>query len=45
MAEWVSGTTIGDYIGTTIRIHSPIPHEAPETLKAVKEPAAFVDIP
>ena len=26
MGEWVIGTTIGDYIGTTIRIHSSIPY-------------------
>ena len=24
--EWVMGTTIGDYIGTTKGIHSPIPY-------------------
>ena len=26
MGECVMGTTIGDYIGATIRIHSPIPY-------------------
>ena len=31
MGEWFIGTTIGDYIGTTIGIHSPIPYEAPDS--------------
>ena len=25
MGEWVMGTVIGDYMGTTTGIHSPIP--------------------
>ena len=24
--EWILGTVIGDYVGTTIGIHSPIPY-------------------
>ena len=27
--EWVMGIIIGEYIGTTIGIHSPIPYQAP----------------
>ena len=34
MGEWDMGTIIGDYIGTTIGIHSPIPYQAPDSLQA-----------
>ena len=32
MGEWIMGTTLGDYIGTTIGIHSPIPYKEPDSL-------------
>ena len=34
------GTIIGDYIGTTIGIHSPIPYEAPDRRVAVGDEGA-----
>ena len=34
LGEWIMGTIIGEYIGTTIGIHSPIPYKAPDSLQA-----------
>ena len=30
MGEWIMETIIGDYIGPTIGIHSPIPYKEPD---------------
>ena len=40
------GTTIGDYIGTTIGIHSPIPYYAPDSISGATsrhEPLRLMD--
>ena len=31
MGEWIMETILGDFVGTTIGIHSTVPYEAPDS--------------